>query len=68
MKVQSSVMTPQAILKARFGELAESLGIDLIVRRQTVKFLLHRVRQLEKDRPVHAREFPSGVDDVVRGR
>jgi hypothetical protein len=31
-------LTPQAMLKARFSELAESLNIDLIVRRQTGKF------------------------------
>jgi hypothetical protein len=31
-------LTPQAMLKARFSELAESLNIDLIVRKQTGKF------------------------------
>src|SRR5262245_27032266 len=31
-------MTPQAMLKARFSELAESMGIALSVRRQTDKF------------------------------
>ncbi len=31
-------MTPQAILRARFDELAESLGLTLAVRRQTGKF------------------------------
>src|SRR5262245_27555325 len=31
-------MTPQAMLRARFSELAESLGVDLSVRRQIGKY------------------------------
>jgi hypothetical protein len=38
MKVQVPTLTPQAILRARFGELAESLDIDLRVSKQTNKF------------------------------
>jgi hypothetical protein len=33
-----SAMTPQAMLKARFSELAESTGVALLVQRQTGKF------------------------------
>jgi hypothetical protein len=38
MKKDSRIMTPQAMLKARFVELAEGLGLTLGVRRQSDKF------------------------------
>jgi hypothetical protein len=73
MKAQASAMTPQAILRARFGELAESLGIDLVVTRRTNKFYFTVTGRWENTSSFMRQSFPeawmtSGAgDEIVYG-
>lgn len=66
-------MTPQAMLKARFSELADSLGIDLSVRHQAGKFYFTVRGNLERTDKFIQNTFPgawitsSALLEVVYG-
>jgi hypothetical protein len=51
-------MTPQGMLRARFSELAESLGVTLSVRRQTGKFYFTVTGTLEDTNKFMDSTFP----------
>jgi hypothetical protein len=73
MKAQSSAMTPQAILRARYSELAESLGIDLVVRRQADKFYFTVTGHWQNTDKFMQQSFPgawmtsAATDEIVYG-
>jgi hypothetical protein len=51
-------MTPQALLRARFSELAESLRLQLSVRRQTGKFYFTVTGEWKNTQQFMRRTFP----------